>query len=308
MALTRREFLMTAGAVAAGVAARPRSGEASETFSGNPDRFGVLTDTTLCIGRNCRRCEIACARENGLPPIAKPAEDESVFDEVRRPHAAVFTVVNRFDNPEPGRPPVYVKKQCMHCDEPACASACPVKALRKTPEGAVVYNEHVCIGCRYCMVACPFEIPAYEYNRALEPRVRKCSLCWATRLRQNRRPACVEACPNEVMTFGKRSELLAIAHQKIMSQPERYVDHIYGEREVGGTSWLYLSSVPFEQIGMPVDLAALPYPELTRTYLSSAPLVMTLWPAFFAGLYIFSKRREELRNPPRENRDEGGQA
>lgn len=304
MALTRREFLMTAGAAAACTAARPLRGEASETFGGNPDRFGVLTDTTVCIGLNCRRCEIACARENGLPPIERPPEDESVFHEVRRPHAAVFTVVNRFDHPEPGRPPVYVKKQCMHCDEPACASACPVKAFRKTPEGAVVYNEHVCIGCRYCMVACPFEIPAYEYDRALEPRVRKCTMCWATRLREGRAPACVGACPNEVMIFGKRSELLAIAHQKIMSQPERYVDHVYGEHEVGGTSWLYLSSVPFEHTGLPVDLGAAPYPQLTRNYLSAAPLVMTLWPAFFAGLYIFSKRRDEVR----KSRNEGGRA
>jgi Fe-S-cluster-containing dehydrogenase component len=295
MSLTRRKFLMTAGVMAAGAAARPLSGKATEHFTGNPDRYGVLTDTTLCIGLNCRRCEIACARENGLPPIEKPPEDDSVFDEVRRGHAAVFTVVNRFPNPDPGRPPVYVKKQCMHCDEPACASACPVKAFRKTAEGAVIYNEHVCIGCRYCMVACPFEIPAYEYNRALEPRVRKCTMCWDTRVRQGRRPACVEACPNEVMIFGRRSELLAIAHQKIVSQPQRYVDHVYGEREVGGTSWLYLSSVPFESVGMPVDLGAAPYPELTRTYLSAAPLVMTLWPAFFAGLYLFSKRREELR-------------
>jgi Fe-S-cluster-containing dehydrogenase component len=306
MSWTRREFLMTAGAMAAGAAARPLCCKASEAFSGNPDRFGVLTDTTLCIGLNCRRCEIACARENGLPPIEKPAEDESVFDEVRRMHADQFTVVNRFDNPEPGQPPVYVKKQCMHCDEPACASACPVKAFRKTPEGAVIYNEHVCIGCRYCMVACPFEIPAYEYDRALEPRVRKCTLCWATRVREGRQPACVEACPKEVMIFGKRSELLVLAHQRIMSQPGRYVDHIYGEHEAGGTSWLYLSSVPYEHTGLPVDLAAAPYPELTRTYLSAAPLVMTLWPAFFAGLYVFSKRREELRRPPGENDGKGG--
>lgn len=306
MNLTRREFLLTASAAAAVAAARPLVSEASERFTGNPDRYGVLTDTSLCIGLNCRRCEIACARENHLPPIERPPEDNSVFDETRRPHAAVYTVVNRFENSQAGQPPVYVKKQCMHCDEPACASACLVNAFRKTPEGAVVYNEHVCIGCRYCMVACPFDIPAYEYDRAIEPRIRKCTLCWSTRSHAGQAPACVEACPNEVMLFGKRSELLQIAHQRIMEQPDRYINHVYGEHEVGGTCWLYISSVPFEKIGLPVDLATAPYPELTRNYLSAAPLVMTLWPAFFAGLYAFSKRRDEQRDR-REEKDGVGE-
>jgi formate dehydrogenase iron-sulfur subunit len=295
MSLTRRKFLTTAGVIAAGVAARPLSGEAQEHFTGNPDRYGVLVDTTLCIGLNCRRCEIACAHENGLPPIEKPPEDESVFNEVRRPHATVFTVVNRFPNPDPEGPPVYVKKQCMHCDEPACASACLVRAFRKTPEGAVMYNEHVCIGCRYCMVACPFEIPAYEYNRALEPRVRKCTMCWDTRVREGRWPACVEACPNQVMTFGRRADLLRLAHEKIVAEPGKYVNHVYGEHEVGGTSWLYLASVPFDSIGMRTDLSDKAYPELTRGFLSAVPLVLVLWPALFTGVYMFSKRREEIQ-------------
>ena len=296
MNISRRKFLKTIGtaAAAAGVASLPQPARANESFTGNPDRYGVLVDTTLCIGLNCRRCEIACAKENNLPPIEKPPEDESVFLEPRRTSAQQFTVVNRYQSKDPGRPPIYVKTQCMHCDEPACASACLVRAFTKTPQGAVMYDPSVCIGCRYCMVACPFNIPAYEYDEPLHPRVRKCTLCFASRVKDGRRPSCVEACPKEVMTFGKRSELIDLAKQKIASHPDRYVNHLYGETEVGGTSYLYLASIPFDEIGMRTDLGNTPYPELTRNYLSAAPLVLALWPVFFTGLYVFTKRRDQL--------------
>ena len=207
--INRRQFLKTVGtaAAAAGLASLPKAAGASESYSGHPDRYGVLVDTTLCIGLNCRRCEIACAKEHNLPPIKTPPEDESVFLEPRRPHADQFTVVNRYKNPEEGKPPIYVKRQCMHCDEPACASACLTKAFTKTPQGAVVYDASVCIGCRYCMTACPFNIPAYEYDSPLYPRVMKCNLCFETRTSNGQAPACVKACPDEVMTFGRRREL-----------------------------------------------------------------------------------------------------
>ena len=305
---SRRKFLKTVGVVAAsaGIAALPKPAHASaEHFSGYPDRYGVLVDTTLCIGLNCRRCEIACAKENNLPPIAKPPEDASVFEHQRRTDAHTFNVVNRFEHPDPQQPPIYVKKQCMHCDEPACASACLVRAFTKTPEGAVVYDPSVCIGCRYCMVACPFDIPAYEYDEPLYPRVRKCTLCFSSRVKEGRRPACVEACPREVMTFGKRSELIALARQKMAAHPGRYVDHIYGEHDAGGTSYMYLSSVPFDKIGMRTDLGETPYPELTRNYLSAAPLILALWPVFFTGLFLFSKRRDEQEHEPHERPPEG---
>lgn len=295
---SRRNFLKQAGAAAAaaGLAATPLNAVAgAKHFEGNPDRWGVLTDSTLCIGLNCRRCEIACAKENDLPPIKKPPSDETVFDEVRRMHADQFTVVNRFPaaNPESGRP-VYVKRQCMHCDEPACASACFVKALRKTPEGPVTYDASVCVGCRYCMVACPFDVPAYEYDKALKPRVRKCTLCYDTRLKFGRMPACVQACPNEVMIFGKRRDLIELAYERIAGRPERYEHHVYGERETGGTCWMYIAPVPFDKLNMRTDLLPTPYPEFTRQYLAAAPLVMAMWPALFGGIYLFTRRREEL--------------
>jgi len=298
--MDRRNFFRTSAAIVAGAAgAKAGSAVAAESasgiehFTGNPDRFGVLVDTTLCIGLNCRACEFACAKENGLPAPDKPPDDPTVFDQVRRPGARAFTVVNRFPNPDPAERPVYAKRQCMHCDEPACASACLVAAFRKTPEGAVIYNPDVCIGCRYCMVACPFNVPGYEYDEPYHPRVRKCELCFKSKTSKGEAPACVLACPKQVMTFGKRSDLLRLANEKIAADGNPYVNHVYGEREVGGTGWLYLASVPFEKIGFRTDLGVKPYPELTLGFLSAVPLVLTMWPVLFTGIYMFSRRREK---------------
>jgi Fe-S-cluster-containing dehydrogenase component len=309
MEFTRRQFLKSAGltvATTAAVSALPQLAEASVHVEANPDRWGVLTDTTLCIGKNCRRCEIACAKENGNPPIVNPPEDDSVFDHTRRTHEGQFTIVNRFPNPEaPDQHPIYVKKQCMHCDEPACASACFVKAFTKTKEGPVVYNADVCVGCRYCMVACPFEIPTYEYHSPLHPRVQKCTMCYGTRTAHGEKPACVAACPKEVMTFGKRSDLIKLAYEKIQADPERYERHVYGEHEVGGTCWMFLSAVPFEKIGLPEHLGDVGVPEYPRNYLSAAPLVMAIWPALWGGLYMFTKRREELMKEEKNGKHHG---
>ena len=136
----------------------------------------------------------------------------------------------------------------MHCNHAACVSACIVGALTKEENGAVTYDAWKCIGCRYCMVACPFQIPTYEYDNVLTPQVRKCEFC-EQRTSKGELPACVEECPRQAMTYGKRSDLLELAHEKIAEHPGRYVDHVYGEHEVGGTSWMYLSPVPFEQAG-----------------------------------------------------------
>ncbi|MCB9357908.1 MAG: 4Fe-4S dicluster domain-containing protein [Calditrichaeota bacterium] len=294
--MNRRNFLKIAGLATAGVATGALPGKSLASvnhFEGNPDRKGVLVDTTQCIGLNCRRCELACAKQHGLPTPSNPPEDPTVFDQPRRTHADQFTVVNRYPGDSPDSP-IYCKTQCMHCDEPACASACLVGAFSKSETGAVHYDASVCIGCRYCMVACPFSIPTYEYDRALHPRVRKCTFCLEERLEEGKPPACVEACPREVMTFGRREDLIKLARQRIARNPDKYVDHIYGEHEVGGTSWMYLSSKPFDQIGFRTDLGTIPYPELTRNYLSAAPLVMAIWPTFFLSVYLFTKRKEQL--------------
>ena len=191
-----------------------------------------------------------------------------------------------------------MKDQCNHCLEPACASACFVKAFTKTKEGAVIYDESVCVGCRYCMIACPFEIPTYEYDKALTPRVMKCTLCHP-RLLEGKLPGCVEVCPTEALTFGRREDLIRIARERIRRQPDRYVDHIYGENEMGGTSWLYLAGQPFGQLGMREDLGNQSAPSLTAGPLAAVPIVVGLWPVLLTGIYAISKRKDKLAEQER---------
>jgi len=245
----RREFLKHLGWVSGvGVLGVQPSLASDHGHTNVPENaMGVLVDSTLCVG--CRLCEHACKEANGFE--AGPVElydDQSVFREKRRPAPDAYTVVNAWPDPNDSTRQIYVKSNCLHCNRPACVSACIVGALRKRENGPVTYDAWKCIGCRYCMVACPFQVPAYDYHDAFTPQVRKCQLCHE-RLANGGLPACMEACPRETMIFGPRAELLQIARQRIHNHPDLYVNRVYGEHEVGGTSWLYLSSVPFEQIG-----------------------------------------------------------
>ncbi len=290
MSLKRRDFLKLSTAAACLGAASTAQG--MEDFGGWPDRYGMLTDTTLCIGANCRRCEEACKKVNQRSMEGLDLTDNSVFDQERRTDPNSYTVVNRFTVEEDPENPVYVKKQCMHCNEPACASACLVRAFTKTPEGPVLYNKDVCIGCRYCMLACPFRIPTYDYFDAFSPEVRKCTMCY-DRIKEGKIPGCAEACPKEAITFGKRSDLIILAREKIRHNPERYQNRIYGETEVGGTSWLYLAGTDFTNLGFSDGLGSMPYPELTRGFLSAVPIVLTVWPVLLTGFWKFSQSREK---------------
>lgn len=245
---SRRDFVRLSTLA---VAAAATAGTASAKDRGshlNSDRCGVLVDLTVCVG--CRRCEWACNEANNNPhgPLSE-CDDQSVFERTRRPMARQYTVVNRVKSADDAKT-IHLKIQCNHCEKPACVSACLVGAMQKDPRGPVFYDASKCIGCRYCMVACPFERLAYEYDKKLTPEVKKCDLC-RERTRLGRRPACVEMCPVEALTFGTREELLTLAHARIGAHPGKYVDHVYGEKEAGGTSWLYLSSVPFDQLGFP---------------------------------------------------------
>ncbi|MFH0768727.1 MAG: 4Fe-4S dicluster domain-containing protein [Chloroflexota bacterium] len=300
--ISRRDFLK--GAVAGSSLflltslTRP-IGVLGEELSGWNDRYGMLTDITKCIG--CRRCEAACNKANNLPPPVTPFTDKSVFDHVRRTDENTLTVVNRYTDSRTGGA-VYRKIQCNHCAEPACASACLVGALKKSPDGPVIYNESICIGCRYCISACPFYIPAFEYFDARTPAIKKCLMCYDNRIRQGEIPACAAECPVEAITFGKRNELLKVARKRIESNPKRYIGSIYGEYAAGGTDWLYISGVPFEELGFPTNLGSKPYPELTKEFLSAVPLVLVIWPALLSALHVFSNRREQ-RNEAAETQD-----
>jgi formate dehydrogenase iron-sulfur subunit len=253
----------------------------------------VLFDATRCIG--CRRCEAGCNKVNELPPPPEPFDDLSVLNKKRRTHWYTYTVVNRYDNIPGTTGPVYKKWQCNHCLEPACASSCFVNAYTKTPQGGVIWDGSVCVGCRYCMIACPFDIPTFEYNEPLTPRIMKCTLCQPLITTGKLRvPGCVGACPVEALVYAKRSDLLMIARERLRAFPGRYLNHIYGEHEMGGTNWLYLSGVPFTAIGMREDLGTVPAPELTAGALAAVPAVAGLWPVVLTGIYAVSKRRDKI--------------
>ncbi len=181
----------------------------------------------------------------------------------------------------------------MHCLDPACVSVCPVGALQKTEEGPVIYEASRCIGCRYCLLGCPFEVPKYEWDSPL-PKVKKCIMCYEKRLSEGKQPACTEACPTGATIFGDRDELIYEAQHRIADHPERYVDHIYGLKEAGGTSVLYLAGQPFESLGFNTNLQDSPYPALTWIVLNKIPNVVTLGGVLMCGFWWLTNRKNEL--------------
>ncbi len=263
------------------------------------DEFvSVLVDTNRCIG--CRDCEVACAEQNGLP--VPDGSDKSVFEEIRDTTPDQWTVVNRFET-DVG--PIFVKKQCMHCNQAACSTACLTQAMYKTHEGPVIWREDKCMGCRYCMVSCPFEIPRFEYD-SWNPKVQKCVLCYE-RLAEGDLPACVASCPVDALQFGPRREMYREAHNRIHEYPHDYIHHIYGQDEVGGTGWLYVAGVPFDQLGFRTDLGNESVPALTQNFLYAVPVVFLLWPAFLNSVR-HAGRDEELPLLGDGNDEQGGES
>ncbi len=297
MDLSRRTFIKFAGAAgAAGIVARPKPAAASALRPVNTP--AVLVDTTRCIG--CRGCEAACGEANSLPGPAMAGQD-AVFAKRRTTDVNIHTVVNRSTTKSTQGEERFVKKQCMHCLDPACASACLAKALEKTAAGPVVYHKERCLGCRYCMVACQFDVPKFEFDSAA-PYITKCSFC-AERQTRGEQPACASVCPSGALQFGTRADLIEEARARIYKNDGKYVHHIYGEAEAGGTNWLYLTDVPFESLGFRTDLGPTSPPELTRTALAAVPFVLTLWPPLLMGLYSFSKRRDAAASESRTTKE-----
>ncbi len=238
----------------------------------------ILVDTTKCIG--CMSCVAACKEVNGLPETGDTELTAETLNVVQ------------------SRAGVFVRMFCMHCQDPTCASVCPVGAFMKTRGGPVAYDADRCIGCRYCMMACPFSIPRYEWTMAL-PKVKKCTMC-APRQAQGLLPACVEACPVEASIFGERDELLAEAGNRLRENPTGYVPHIYGKEEVGGTSALFLSAVPFDTLGFPVNVPHDPLPMYTYRALSKIPSVVSAGALLLAGIWWITKRRAEVARAEEE--------
>jgi len=289
MGMDRRSFLKGLGAGIAGVAAGSSLLPGKLEAGGAPadkEFMGVLVDTTRCVG--CRSCELACAEAHNLP--VPDIGDASAFEKNRQTSETQWAVVNRYKT---DKGDVFAKKQCMRCNQPGCVSACPVKAMEKQKEGPVTWDTN-CIGCRYCMVSCPFDIPKFEHYGAT-PKLQKCNLCWE-RLKKGEKPACVEACPAEALAFGARRALIEEANTRIYKTPKEYLSHIYGEHEAGGTGYLYITAVPFEQLGFRGDLGTTAYPEYTKGFLYSVPVVLFLWPAFLSGVSAITRRKENVRS------------
>jgi formate dehydrogenase iron-sulfur subunit len=247
----------------------------------------LLYDATMCIG--CKQCEQACAKQNNLR-----YDDTVAAESVQSEHK--FTVVLTKDDK-------FMRRLCMHCEKPACASVCPVGALHKTKDGPVVYDVWKCIGCRYCMVACAFGQPKYEWQ-SLNPRVRKCIMC-PERVKAGKPTACAEICPTGATKFGDRDDLVKEAQERIRQNPSNYT-HIYGLHEVGGTCVLILSSENVEEYGYPATakIGETPMPEYTGRVMERVPDFIPVWSLVLGGIYWISHRRDEVAAAEAEERKE----
>jgi formate dehydrogenase iron-sulfur subunit len=254
-----------------------------------------LIDMTKCTG--CRACQVACKQWNQLE-----AEETEFFsgEGYQNPPAMseyTFTRIKFFDYRIKGQNEfIFFKEMCMHCNDPACASVCPVSAFKKTKEGPVIYKADRCIGCRFCMVACPFGVPKYEWSKAL-PLVRKCTGCYS-RIREGLKPACATTCPTAI-TYGPRNEMLKDAEQRLARHPDRYYPRNYGKDAAGGTSVLYLTRRPFEELGFK-PVTQRPLPEYTQQALRYVPAVFLAVGGGLSALSWINHRKDRLRKEQEE--------
>ena len=273
---TRRDFLKgvlaSSAAASAAVVATPAC--ARETHSRPADALGLLYDATLCVG--CKACVAACKEANENPP--EFSTEDHLWDTPLDTSGHTFNLIKMYRNGTMETKDAevngfaFMKTSCMHCADPSCVSACPVSAMTKDPvTGIVAYDPGVCVGCRYCVVACPFGIPKYQYDSPTG-KIGKCELC-RHRYKDGHYSACAEVCPTGATLYGKTTDLLAEAKRRIALKPGSvtryprgkiggpdqsyegpvgtYLQHVYGETEYGGTQVLKLSAVTFAKVGMP---------------------------------------------------------
>jgi formate dehydrogenase iron-sulfur subunit len=283
----------------------------SEAAAAGPIRT-TLIDIANCIG--CRACQVACKQWNEREGEETELEGDLGFQNPATLSAKTYTLIAFHEMENPAKPggldAAYVMQRCLHCLEPACVSACPTTALQRQPDGPVRYDADECIGCRYCMLACPWDVPTADWNTRA-PKISKCTHC-ADRIAQpvpiafngqalsadkGKRfaetiavPACVKACPADALRYGTREEMLALAHKRIADRPDKYVNHVYGEKELGGTSVLYLSRVPFEKLGFPT-YGEKPFPAFTKTALGAVPPAVIALGALLGAAYAFFRKR-----------------
>ena len=265
---------------------------------------GVLVDLTKCFG--CGSCTVACKMYNNNKWIEDRAptsgEKATLADEnwtviqKCRIDKETGQNINASADTSGNEEWRYVKRQCLHCKEPACVSSCFATAFRKNESGAITYYPNLCVGCRYCMLACPFSIPKFEWSKAI-PVLTKCMMC-SSRIENGDAPACVTVCPTNVMKFGEQEELLKEA-KEILAGDKRYVQHIYGEEEAGGTAWIYISDKPFEELGFKMNVPKRSIPAYTKNYMHNTPIFGGIWFVVLACLYAitrFASRRSAIKD------------
>ncbi len=278
MATSRRDFLKITGAGLAAAAIPGGAAQAKSTGADAENSASMLYDADKCVG--CRACQMACKKRAGLP---SELDASGLYEDPRDLSAKTWTMIKLYEENDVH---AFVKQQCMHCIEPACVSVCPVGALQKLESGPVVYHAERCIGCRYCMAACPFGIPKSEWDKAL-PLIQKCDFC-ADRQAQGLAPACGEACPTGALISGTRGQMLQVAKERIRST-SKYFPHVYGETEAGGTSMLYIAPVHYKHLGFP-ELTNLSLPSITWPYLKSVPALIAVMVTLSTGIYLRTHR------------------
>lgn len=296
MTINRRDFLKKTGLGLGGLLVQPDIRKLSLSSEGSIGSAGMLFDASKCVG--CTECQVACKlRLNSV----NPEEDISEYDlNPRDLSAYTWSLIKLYKDETDDSRSSFVKVQCMHCLHPACVSVCPVGALTKSESGSVLYDDKKCFGCRYCMAACPFDIPKYQWDKVF-PLIQKCDFC-DDRQEAGLQPACSSVCPTGALLFGKREELLEIARERIKND-SRYVDHIYGEHEVGGTAQLYISYVPFELLGFQA-LSAVSLAGLTWPWMAAVPGIAVVVTSLMSGIYWFTKKRIQAQEDQEEEKEE----
>jgi len=288
--INRREFFKFAG-ITAGIVAgsgKVSSAKASIGTGEVGDMACMLYDATKCVG--CRACQTAC---RGVNDKAPEVDVTGLYDTPIELSGDTWTIIQLYKSNEDDSDWSFVKHNCMHCVDPACVNACTIGALQKTPDGPVTYDDSLCFGCRYCMVACPFDVPKYEWDTN-SPFVQKCDFCVSNgRMEAGDGPACVDVCPTDALAWGSRDDMLAQAHTEIEANPDKYFENrVYGEHEVGGTSQLVLSPVAFEKLGLPTaDSRSLP--ELTKIANWSVPAIIVGMGGLMSAIYWGRTRNEQ---------------
>jgi formate dehydrogenase iron-sulfur subunit len=279
MSISRRDFLKIAS-VAAGSAIIPTLTAQASAQKGPDQQVAMLYDATMCVG--CNACTNACRQTNNTTP---ELDQRGLYDAPDELSANTWTMIQLYQAENEHS---FVKRQCMHCIDPACVSGCPVGALQKSNAGPVTYDAKRCIGCRYCMYTCPFHIPRFEWD-AVIPVVAKCTFC-NDRILKGNGPACAERCPTGALTWGKRGDLISQAESRIQADNKRYIEHVYGKEEAGGTSVLYLSGLPFAKLGLE-DVGNQPIPDISEGTANIVLPGIVLGGPFVLGLIrLISKR------------------